>query len=59
MKIKTKIAIFLAAILLSLFGFNLITCSQCLMDMLNTGKHAGYTVTVQVVSVAPDMRAAP
>lgn len=59
MKIKVKIAIFLAAILLSLFGFNLITCNNCLMDMLNTGKHAGYTITMQVVSIAPDMRAAP
>lgn len=59
MKIKTKIAIFLVAILLSLFGFNLITCNNCLMGMLKTGKHPGYSITVQVVSVMPDMRAVP
>ncbi len=59
MKTKMKIAIFLVAILLSLFGFNLITCNNCLMDMLKTGKHSGYTITMHVVSVTPDMRSAP
>ena len=43
MKTRTKIAILLVAILLSLFGFNLITCSDCIMDML-AGK--GYRVRI-------------
>lgn len=58
MKTKTKIAIVLVAVLLSLFGFNLITCNDCFMDML-AGKDAGYTVTTQVTSIVPNMAAAP
>lgn len=58
MKTKTKIAILLAAVLLSLFGFNLITCSDCVMEML-AGKDTGYTVTTKVISVVPDMAAMP
>jgi len=58
MKIKTKIAILMVAILLSLFGFNLITCSNCFMDML-AGKDTGYTVTTRVTSVTPNMAAMP
>ena len=58
MKTKTKIAILVVAVLLSLFGFNLITCSDCLMEML-AGKDAGYTVTTQVTSVMPNMAAVP
>jgi hypothetical protein len=58
MKTKTKIAILVVAVLLSLFGFNLITCSDCFMDML-AGKDAGYTVTTQVISIAPNMAAMP
>ena len=58
MKTKTKIAILMVAVLLSLFGFNLITCSDCFMDML-AGKDAGYTVTTKVISVAPNMAAMP
>jgi len=56
MKTKTKIAILMVAVLFSLFGFNLITCSDCFMDML-AGKDAGYTVTTHVTSVAPNMAA--
>ena len=56
MKTRTKIAILLVAIFLSLFGFNLITCSDCVMDML-AGKGYGYSVTTQVTSVMPDMAA--
>jgi len=56
MKTKTKIAILMVAVLLSLFGFNLITCSDCFMDML-AGKDAGYTVTTHVTSVTPNMAA--
>jgi hypothetical protein len=58
MKTKTKIAILVVAVLLSLFGFNLITCSDCFMEML-AGKNAGYTVTTQVISISPNMAAAP
>jgi hypothetical protein len=58
MKTKTKIAILMVAVLLSLFGFNLITCSDCFMDML-AGKDAGYSVTTQVTSVQPDLAALP
>jgi hypothetical protein len=58
MKTKTKIAILAVAVLLSLFGFNLITCSNCFMELL-AGKNAGYTVTTQVTSVTPNMAAAP
>ena len=58
MKTKTKIAIMMIAVLLSLFGFNLITCNDCFMDML-AGKDSGYTVTTQVTSIVPDMAAAP
>jgi hypothetical protein len=58
MKAKTKIAILLVAVLLSLFGFNLITCSDCVMEML-AGNNAGYTVTTQVISVMPDMATMP
>jgi hypothetical protein len=58
MKTKTKIAILVVAVLLSLFGFNLITCSDCFMDML-AGKDAGYSVTTIVTSVQPNMAAMP
>jgi hypothetical protein len=58
MKTKTKIAILVVAVILSLFGFNLITCSDCFMDML-AGKDTGYTVRTQVTSVMPDMAAMP
>jgi hypothetical protein len=49
----------MVAVLLSLFGFNLITCSDCIMDMLKTGKNAGYSVTTQVTSITPNMEAMP
>jgi hypothetical protein len=58
MKTKTKIAILVVAVLLSLFGFNLITCNDCFMDML-AGKETGYSVTTQVISVTPNMAAVP
>ena len=58
MKTKTKAAILVVAVLLSLFGFNLITCSDCFMDMLN-GKDSGYTVTTHVTSVRLNMAAMP
>jgi hypothetical protein len=58
MKTKTKIAILMVAVLLTLFGFNLITCSDCFMEML-AGKDAGYSVTTQVTSISPNMAAMP
>jgi hypothetical protein len=58
MKTKTKIAILMVAVLLSLFGFNLITCSDCFMDLL-AAKDAGYTVTTQVTSITPNMAVMP
>jgi hypothetical protein len=58
MKTKTKIAILMIAVLLSLFGFNLVTCNDCFMDML-AGKDAGYTVTTKVTSITPNMAAMP
>jgi len=54
MKLKIKIAIFLVAILVSVVGFNLITCSSCIMDMLNSGQ-----VIVKVVSVEPNIPTTP
>ena len=58
MKTKTKIAILMVAVLLSLFGFNLLTYSDCFMEML-ARKDAGYTVTTQVTSVSPDLAGMP
>ena len=48
----------MVAVLLTLFGFNLITCNDCFMDML-AGKHTGYSVTTQVTSITPNMAALP
>jgi hypothetical protein len=56
MKTKTKIAIAMVAVLLSLFGFNLITCNDCVMALL-AGKDTGYSVTTQVTSVQPNLAA--
>jgi len=51
MKVKTKIAIFLTAVSLSLFGFNFIVCcSQC-VDVLKIGKKAGYEIIANVLAV--------
>jgi hypothetical protein len=59
MKFKIKIAILLAAILVSALGFNLITCSTCVLDVFKSGKAAHYQVTTKVVSVVPNIPAAP
>ena len=48
----------MVAVFLTLFGFNLITCSDCFMEML-AGKDAGYSVTTQVTSISPNMAAMP
>jgi len=50
MKIKTKIAIFLTAVLLSLLEFNIIaSCSQC-VDLLKVGKRAGYEIIANILT---------
>lgn len=59
MKFKIKIVILLVAILISVFGFNLITCSTCVMDMFESGKIANYQVITKVVSIAPNFPAMP
>jgi hypothetical protein len=59
MKFKIKIAIFLVAVLVSAVGFNLITCSTCIMDVFQSGKAANYQVTTKVISIVPDIPAAP
>lgn len=48
----------MVAVLLSLFGFNLITCSDCIMEML-ASKDVKYSVTTQVTSVSPNFAAVP
>jgi len=45
MKIKTKIAIFLVAVMVSLVGFNLIA-SPSALNMFSIGKLNGYEVDV-------------
>lgn len=49
MKIKTKIAIFLIAVVLSLLEFNaIVSCYSC-MDILKIGKKAGYEITANIL----------
>ncbi len=51
MKIRTKIAIFLTAALLSLVEFNFIaSCSKC-VDLLKIGKETGYEIIANVLTV--------
>ncbi len=57
MKIKIKIAILLASILISAVGFNLITCSTCIVDMFKSGKATQYQVITKVISIEPDIPA--
>lgn len=51
MNFKMKVAIFLLATLISLFGFNLIASSSAI-DMLKTGKKAGYEIIANVLAKA-------
>jgi len=54
MKLQTKIAIFVIAVLLSFFQFNIIaTCSGC-VEMLKIGKKAGYEIITNVSSLKAD-----
>lgn len=50
MKLKYKIAIFIAAVLISLWGFNLISSSS--MCLLEVGKKAGYEIIENYLSKA-------
>jgi len=54
MKVKTKIAIFLTAVLFTFLEFNFIaSCSKCI-DLLQIGKKAGYEIIANVLSVEKD-----
>jgi hypothetical protein len=54
MKMKTKVAIFLAAVLLTFVGFNLIVTPSTL-EAFNVGKLSGYeiVVTAQALPAQP------
>ena len=45
MKLKTKVAIFAAAVFLTLVGFNLIVTPSTL-ELFNVGKLSGYEIVV-------------
>lgn len=51
MSIKTKITIFIAAVLLTFFGFNMIASSGA-ADMIKVGKKAGYEIIANTVAKA-------
>jgi len=51
MKVKTKIAIFLIAVFLSLIEFNLIVSCACFVDVLKVGKKAGYEIIANTLVV--------
>lgn len=51
MSIKIKIAIFLVAVLLTFFGFNMIASSGA-DDLIKVGKKAGYEIIANVISEA-------
>jgi hypothetical protein len=51
MSFKTKVAILLAAVLITLFGFNLIASSPAL-DIMKVGKQAGYEIIANVLARA-------
>jgi hypothetical protein len=49
MKYKTKIAIFLVAVLLTLVGFNLMT-SRTVLEMVKFGNQPDYTISIHVAA---------
>jgi len=51
MRFRTKIAIFLVAVLLSFVGFNLIASSAAL-DIIRVGKQAGSEIIANVLAKA-------
>jgi hypothetical protein len=52
MKLKSKIAILLVAILVTFIQFNWIVCSTCCVDILEVAKKAGYE-RISTVQAAP------
>jgi hypothetical protein len=48
MRYKTKIAIFLVAVLLTFLGFNLMT-SRPVVEMVKIGNQPDYTISIHVV----------
>lgn len=50
MKLKTKVVIFMAAVLLTFFGFNMIASTS--VDMLKIGKEAGYEFISNTIAKA-------
>jgi hypothetical protein len=49
MRYKTKIAIFLVAVLLTFVGFNLMT-SRTVVEMVKIGNPPDYTISINVVA---------
>jgi len=49
MRYKTKIAIFLVAVLLTVAGFNLMT-SRTVIEMVKLGNQPDYTISIHVVA---------
>jgi len=49
MRYKTKIAIFLVAVLLTFIGFNLMT-SRTVVEMVKIGNQPDYTIPIHVVA---------
>jgi hypothetical protein len=49
MRYKTKIAIFLVAVLLTFVGFNLMT-SSTVVDMVKIGNQPDYAISIHVVA---------
>lgn len=50
MKVRTKIAIFMVAVLLTFAGFNLIASSS--VDIMKAGKKAGYEIVADSLAKA-------
>ena len=51
MRFRTKVAIFMMAVLLTFVGFNLIA-SPSTVDLLKIGKEAGYDIIANVLAKA-------
>lgn len=51
MSLKTKIVIFMAAVLLTFVGFNIIASSGA-VDLIKVGKEAGYDIIANVLAKA-------
>ncbi len=49
MRYRTKIAIFLVAVLLTFVGFNLMT-SRTVVEMVKLGNQPDYTISIHVVA---------